>query len=326
MADSKQEQEREAAPVKSANEVIWRPRSSDRHNVLLRPGEVAVIPPEIAKAIVAIQAKVSPLEKSAENAHFKNTYVPLSEVMREALRLLSEHKLGISQWPLTRDDRTFLITILMHESGSSIQGEQELLMSRKDSQGQGSSMTYARRYGIMAILGLVGDDDDDGNKAANRQTKPTPEQLSEIRQLCIDLKFPRDQMEARVASLRTEDQATVAIANLHKIVSEKAKRIKDTAEATPVFTGDRDQVVPIKTPTKEIDPIEHLRVQLEKLPIPPKRVRELIRNVTGKPFLKNCNEEEQFKLAEKLDDILSGKEKLPADWFDPDIAPAEETA
>ncbi len=296
-------------------------------NVLLQPGHTAVIPPEIAKAIVDIQAKVSPLEKTAENAHFKNSYVPLSEVMREALRLLSEHRLGITQWPLTRDDKTFLITILMHESGSSIQGEQELLMARKDSQGQGSSMTYARRYGVMAILGLVGEDDDDGNKAANRQTKPTPEQLSEIKQLCIDMKYPKDQMEARIASLRTEDQATVAINNLHKLISEKAARVNQEAAATPVFTGDRDQVIPVDTSSSEQDSTrQDIAKRLTQLPIPEKRVRELIRNVTGKPFLKNCNDEDLFKLAEELDDILSKKKTLPRDWFDPDIIPPVEAA
>jgi hypothetical protein len=38
----------------------------------------------------------------------------------------------------------------------------------------GSSITYARRYCLSAAIGLVADDDDDGN-AASHQAKPYPE-------------------------------------------------------------------------------------------------------------------------------------------------------
>ena len=38
-------------------------------------------------------------------------------------------------------------------------------MGKDDAQGYGSAMTYARRYAIMGMLGLVADADDDGNAA-----------------------------------------------------------------------------------------------------------------------------------------------------------------
>jgi hypothetical protein len=47
-----------------------------------------------------------------------------------------------------------------------------LLLAKSDPQGQGSAITYARRYALMAVLGLVADEDDDGNKASAAKPKP----------------------------------------------------------------------------------------------------------------------------------------------------------
>jgi hypothetical protein len=51
------------------------------------------------------------------------------------------------------------------ESGEHLE-DVMLLMGKEDPQGQGSAITYARRYSLMAMLGLVADEDDDGNKAS----------------------------------------------------------------------------------------------------------------------------------------------------------------
>ena len=53
-----------------------------------------------------------------------------------------------------------------------------LVMSRDDAQGYGSAMTYARRYAIMGMLGLVADADDDGNAAS----KPPPSRSKATRE------------------------------------------------------------------------------------------------------------------------------------------------
>jgi hypothetical protein len=41
-----------------------------------------------------------------------------------------------------------------------------LIVGKNDMQGYGSAVTYARRYGLMAMAGIA-PDDDDGNAAAN---------------------------------------------------------------------------------------------------------------------------------------------------------------
>ena len=40
-----------------------------------------------------------------------------------------------------------------------------MLNGKEDAQAQGSAITYARRYALMSMLGLVADTDDDGEAA-----------------------------------------------------------------------------------------------------------------------------------------------------------------
>ena len=81
------------------------------------------------------------------------------------------------------DDLMVLRTILMHESGESITSDLPLPIRQEGGRGNamqalGSTLTYSRRYGLLAIYGLAGDDDD-GESAAPakppvQQTKPQP--------------------------------------------------------------------------------------------------------------------------------------------------------
>jgi len=60
-----------------------------------------------------------------------------------------------------------MTTILMHaDSGEFLEGTFKMTPSKNDPQGQGSVITYQRRYALGAVLGLNIDEDDDGNKAS----------------------------------------------------------------------------------------------------------------------------------------------------------------
>lgn len=127
---------------------------------------------ELVKALIGAQQEFAPLAKSATNPHFKNKFVPLNEVIETVLPVLNKHGLAISQFPtLTIDGEPGLTTMLMHVSGQFLESTMPLLTAKNDPQGQGSALTYARRYALMSVLGLVGDEDDDGHAA-----RPTPKQ------------------------------------------------------------------------------------------------------------------------------------------------------
>lgn len=120
---------------------------------------------KLAPALVALQADLTPVAKSAVNPFFKSKYAPLNEVMANVQPLLAKHKLAITQFLTNLNGDSAMRTILLHESGQYIEDIQPLLLVKQDPQSQGSATTYARRYGVMSVLGVVADEDDDGNKA-----------------------------------------------------------------------------------------------------------------------------------------------------------------
>jgi hypothetical protein len=66
------------------------------------------------------------------------------------------------------DGKNFVKTLLLHESGESIECLTEILFSKpNDAQAQGSGITYARRYGLQSLVN-IGAEDDDGNKASEK--------------------------------------------------------------------------------------------------------------------------------------------------------------
>lgn len=121
---------------------------------------------ELAKALSAAQGEFMAIPKDAMNPFFKKRYVSLSAVIETASPVLSRHGLSVSQWIGWDGNVDTLTTYLLHSSGQYIANTMHLYLVKNDPQGQGSSTTYARRYSYMAVLGLVADDDDDGNKAS----------------------------------------------------------------------------------------------------------------------------------------------------------------
>ena len=127
---------------------------------------------ELATAFVAAQKEIAPVSADKENPFFKSSYVGLESVMPEALRILNAKGLALMQTVGTGEDGliTTLSTTILHTSGEWLTDTQPLLLTKADSQGQGSAITYARRYGLMSALGIVAEEDDDGNKASKRPT------------------------------------------------------------------------------------------------------------------------------------------------------------
>lgn len=128
---------------------------------------------DLAPALVAAQAAITPAEKDGTNPHFKTRYASLGAVMAAIRPALAANGLAVSQI-VTRDgDALALETILVHASGQYIGGTYPLRPTKADPQGEGSALTYARRYALASLLGVVADDDDDGN-AASRQPERRP--------------------------------------------------------------------------------------------------------------------------------------------------------
>lgn len=118
-------------------------------------------------ALLAIQAEAPTLQKTALNPHFSSSYVPLDKLHETVIPLLNKHGLVWITSPVRSEGEACLSYCLRHvQSGENIGAVMPLMLDKANPQGQGSAITYARRYALMAVLGLVADEDDDGNKAS----------------------------------------------------------------------------------------------------------------------------------------------------------------
>jgi hypothetical protein len=138
---------------------------------------------KIAPALLNVQTVMPALHKTAANDFYKSRYAPLDKVMEVAQSACLANGITILQDVKDADDAGFtLTTTLLHTSGQWVAGGLRFpnpASERKDKegvthfgpptpQGVGSAITYARRYSLSAILGLVADDDDDAESAMNR--------------------------------------------------------------------------------------------------------------------------------------------------------------
>lgn len=124
----------------------------------------------IAKAFIAAQKEMSNASKDSKNPFFKSQYADLNSVREACLPALNKNGIGVLQPIVQKEGKNFVNTILLHESGETIESFTEILFSKpNDAQAQGSGITYARRYGLQSLVS-IGAEDDDGNSASKEQT------------------------------------------------------------------------------------------------------------------------------------------------------------
>ncbi len=123
-------------------------------------------------ALVNFQAQIKTIELNSENPHFKSKYADLAAVWDTIRKPLAENGLAITQQVQRDGTYTFLRTTLLHVGGEQLFNDVPLLVSKNDMQGLGSAITYARRYGLMPLIGAVaGGEDDDGEAAKGHQNQ-----------------------------------------------------------------------------------------------------------------------------------------------------------
>ncbi len=117
---------------------------------------------QLATALVKVQPHLHNMSKDAEGYGYN--YLTLAKLISETRTPLAEHGLVILQPIAEVDGQPAVRTVLMHESGESIEGIQPItavtMKQCNNAQELGAAITYARRYGYAAILSLAQVDDD----------------------------------------------------------------------------------------------------------------------------------------------------------------------
>jgi hypothetical protein len=140
---------------------------------------------QIATALVKAQKEFGPALKTSTNPHFRSKYADLAACVEAVIDALNNNGIYLMQMTHETPDGAMAETVFLHESGEMLSaGKLFFPASKHDAQGYASSLSYVRRYSLMAACGIA-PEDDDGNAAvktpprggvisAPQQAKPEP--------------------------------------------------------------------------------------------------------------------------------------------------------
>ena len=122
-----------------------------------------------ASALATAQGEIEPATKNRANTHFKTKYADLTEIVEACRQPLAKAQIARLQVICYSPDGTWLETWLIHgPSGEYFMGRFPIEASRK-SQELGAAITYAKRFSLAAMVGVVSEDeDDDGESITER--------------------------------------------------------------------------------------------------------------------------------------------------------------
>jgi hypothetical protein len=136
---------------------------------------------KLAGALAKAQGGITGALKDSANPFFKSKYADLAACWDACRKPLSDNGLAVIQTTEIRGEFVTIVTLLAHESGEWIRSR--LPMKPKDfsPQAVGSTMTYARRYALAAMVGLaqVDDDAEAAQRRGDEPAKPDPKKVKE---------------------------------------------------------------------------------------------------------------------------------------------------
>lgn len=125
---------------------------------------------QLMAALNRAQLAMVPASKDKVNPFFHSKYADLATVW-EALLPFRTEGIVCTQSPMDSPDGYIVLeTQLTHVSGQWMRSRLKMRVGKDDPQGAGSALTYARRYSLGCMTGLVTEEDDDGNAASQPQT------------------------------------------------------------------------------------------------------------------------------------------------------------
>ena len=114
-------------------------------------------------ALAAAQGEMSGATKDSKNPHFKSSYASLASVVDAIRAPLAKHEIGWTQQVSSEGTTVSVVTILLHaglQDGEYRSGTMRATAKDASPQAIGSTVTYLRRYSLMATLGIPAEDDD----------------------------------------------------------------------------------------------------------------------------------------------------------------------
>lgn len=121
---------------------------------------------DLAQALINVQKLMTPAPKDGKNPFTKSNYATLNSVMESCRDILLDQGIWLTQLPVPAPSELGqgylgLLTKLTHAKTGQWQASLTVIpLPKSDPQGMGSAITYARRYALTSMLGMITEDDD----------------------------------------------------------------------------------------------------------------------------------------------------------------------
>ena len=142
-------------------QVLEEPKVTQLNNLIEINGIKMTIPcDKLLEALAKMQGALDNAPKTSKNPYFNSRYADLATCLSALKKPMSDNGLSISQHCTFDGAILRCVSILGHSSGQMMISVLNVPVTKKDPQGIGMAMTYARRYAMSSIVGLAQADDD----------------------------------------------------------------------------------------------------------------------------------------------------------------------
>lgn len=125
---------------------------------------------ELTKGLAKFHSQLKQPKLNSENPFFHKNYLDLTGLQSAVDEAMKGTGLSYIQLVAGSNGQPTVRTVILHESGEFISSDTlQLRPDKTNPQGQGSAITYAKRYQLGAMFGISGEADDDGEAATNHQ-------------------------------------------------------------------------------------------------------------------------------------------------------------
>jgi hypothetical protein len=142
--------------------------------------KISVDSKEMFVDLIKALAELRNLKKTGENPHFKSSFVTIDVITDHIRPIMARHNLAVMQDVFGNGDSIVVSTMIIHSSGQWVEQSGLVVpLAKKDAQTACGAVSYARRYALLAMLNIVGTDEDiDGEDAGKEfDVKTLPEDV-----------------------------------------------------------------------------------------------------------------------------------------------------
>lgn len=182
---------------------------------------------KLLEALAKMQGILDNAKKESDNPYFKSKYADLATCISTSKKPMADNGLSLSQHCSFDGTSVHCVSVLGHSSGQMMVSTLVILVTKKDAQGIGAAITYARRYALSAIIGLA-QEDDDANSAVGEPQNASGEE-AQVTAPSSPFSYATEKQVETIRNIATRNRIDIdsilkrySVANLESLSKEQA--------------------------------------------------------------------------------------------------------